>query len=191
MEHPFWIVGRGWIQARYLKSDDLLLSRKRETIPIKSIESRKGIFTVYNIEVEGFHTYFVSKKEVLVHNKAARNNNPTPPSIYDSHGKLRILQASELDNAAKELKKELKSDLTVALARVVNVDGSITMAVATNGGGQISKSLSELIKKSDGWERVSRNGFSSIHAEERIIAKYGNSVEADTVDELNKEKLFA
>ena len=39
---------------------------------IRSIQRYVGVFPVYNIEVDGLHTYLVSELGVLVHNKAMR-----------------------------------------------------------------------------------------------------------------------
>lgn len=73
--HPFWVVGKGWVNAGDLKSGDkvLLSSGKIVEITKVEIEKLKKKVKVYNFRVTDWHTYFVSNIEVLVHNA---NYNP-------------------------------------------------------------------------------------------------------------------
>ncbi|EHU1917813.1 TPA: hemagglutinin repeat-containing protein [Acinetobacter baumannii] len=68
-EHPFWIKDLGWLKASLLQSGMTLLDRDNQEITIVSqaLISNK-LETVYNIEVEGFHTYHVGELGVWVHN---------------------------------------------------------------------------------------------------------------------------
>jgi RHS repeat-associated protein len=68
-DHPFWVVGRGWVKGENLEVGDVLFTLNKCDVAITHIEYIEGQFTVYNFEVEGFHTYFVSPEQVLVHNK--------------------------------------------------------------------------------------------------------------------------
>ena len=95
--HPFYVVGKGFIEARKLKvSEKLLLSCGKEVIIEKvKVEQLAEAETTYNFEVEDFHTYYVSEKAVLVHNTC-----PVGPELpdeglanstalrYDTKGKL-------------------------------------------------------------------------------------------------------
>ena len=69
--HPFYVVGKGFIEARKLKvSEKLLLSSGKEVIIEKvEVETLTEAETTYNFEVADFHTYYVSDSKVLVHNK--------------------------------------------------------------------------------------------------------------------------
>ncbi len=69
-DHPFWVVNRStWIPASQLRSGDTLLKSDGSTIVVEEISPpRHGEFTVYNLEVEGLHTYHAGKHAVLVHN---------------------------------------------------------------------------------------------------------------------------
>jgi hypothetical protein len=73
-EHPFYVDGKGWVEARSLRIGDLLVSRSGETIPVEGIADSGRIELVYNFEVEDDHTYFVGKEawgfDVWVHNAA-------------------------------------------------------------------------------------------------------------------------
>jgi len=76
--HPFWVTGKGWVNAIDLKEGDQF-----ETIDGVSgteflrLEKPPYQIPVYNIEVEDFHTYFVETvnngRGILVHNKDAKS----------------------------------------------------------------------------------------------------------------------
>ncbi len=73
-EHPFFVVNRGWVRADQLQIGDTLLQPDGSfvTLTASQIEARSQGVTVYNLEVEGGHTYFVddaaSGAAVWVHN---------------------------------------------------------------------------------------------------------------------------
>ncbi|MEE3719725.1 polymorphic toxin-type HINT domain-containing protein [Tumidithrix elongata RA019] len=67
-EHPFWVADKGWVKAKDLEVGSLLQTEDGRVIDIDKIEKREGQFEVYNFNVEGFHTYFVSELGILVHN---------------------------------------------------------------------------------------------------------------------------
>ncbi len=69
-EHPFWVPGSGWQKASTLVPTTPLLSKKREVVRVNLSRHREGTFEVFNIEVDGLHTYHVSDAGILVHNKA-------------------------------------------------------------------------------------------------------------------------
>jgi hypothetical protein len=68
-EHPFWVKGQGWTKVSNLKLGQLLELKSGKTATITEVKDAGWKTTVYNIEVEGFHTYFVEGSGVWVHNK--------------------------------------------------------------------------------------------------------------------------
>lgn len=70
-EHPFYVVGKGFVPARELNEGDNLISS--DGVQVKTdflkIEYLQFSETTYNFEVEDFHTYYVSKNYFLTHNK--------------------------------------------------------------------------------------------------------------------------
>jgi hypothetical protein len=84
-EHPFWVPDAGWREAGTLQPGSPLLTKDGLTVRIGSIECKEGSFTVYNIEVEGFHTYYVSSLGILVHNKSVRAPWRGSPRIEDGN----------------------------------------------------------------------------------------------------------
>ena len=72
-EHPFYVEGHGWTNASDLKAGDKV---RLEDGTTGTVEKAKHAaldtqVTVYNFEVEDFHTYYVSEQKVLVHNTCA------------------------------------------------------------------------------------------------------------------------
>ncbi|MEK3885817.1 polymorphic toxin-type HINT domain-containing protein, partial [Paenibacillus sp. PL2-23] len=53
-EHPFWIVGKGWVEAQHLKVDDVLTTSDGKELAIEKIEVKKEHKTVYNFKVKDF-----------------------------------------------------------------------------------------------------------------------------------------
>lgn len=69
-KHPFYIVGKGWVSAQYLTEEDQIFKFDGSSSRIESIKIVKLQFMieVFNIEVDEWHTYFVTNQNVLVHN---------------------------------------------------------------------------------------------------------------------------
>jgi hypothetical protein len=82
-EHPFWTTDEGWVDAKDLKIGSLLQLEDGRVLDIDKIEERKDNFTVYNFNVEGYHTYYVSSLGILVHNADYAPNGPEIPRGSD------------------------------------------------------------------------------------------------------------
>ncbi|MCM1006333.1 MAG: HINT domain-containing protein [Ruminococcus flavefaciens] len=70
IDHPFYVKGRGFIEAGNLLVGDKLVSAIGEDLLIENynIELIEEHASVYNFQVEDFHTYHVGENGVLVHN---------------------------------------------------------------------------------------------------------------------------
>lgn len=67
--HRFWVPGRGWTRAIDLDGGVEAMSAAGEAVTVGAISERADAATVFNLEVEGFHTYFVGRLQTLVHNQ--------------------------------------------------------------------------------------------------------------------------
>ena len=69
-EHPFYRPTFGWTSAIELRAGDRLTLLSGEVVVIEKVQHEilEKPITVYNFEVEDFHTYFVGHSSVLVHN---------------------------------------------------------------------------------------------------------------------------
>ena len=67
--HPFYVPKQGWTDAIHLKAGDILLTVNGEYVVVEKVQHEllEAPVTVYNFEVEDFHTYYVGDG-VLVHN---------------------------------------------------------------------------------------------------------------------------
>ncbi|HGJ66973.1 TPA: hypothetical protein ENS27_16560 [bacterium] len=68
-EHPFYVNEKGWKKVIDLQVGFELKTSTNKKEGIVSIKSYQRPETVYNIEVEGNHNYFVTGSSILVHNK--------------------------------------------------------------------------------------------------------------------------
>ena len=75
-DHPFWVPEKGWIHAGDLKvgEDVKLYSGKHEKVTFIRKEILTHPIKVYNLRVEGWHTYFISTQNLLVHNATYKFN---------------------------------------------------------------------------------------------------------------------
>ena len=82
--HPFYVQGRGFIEADKLLVGDKLISVNGEDLVIEEffIEETAEPVDVYNFQVEDYHTYFVGGNKVWVHNA----NYPKDPNKLLDHG---------------------------------------------------------------------------------------------------------
>ena len=73
--HPFWdAADREWVDAGRLAGEDRLRTFDGELLPVADVRPFQRVQTVYNLTVDGIHTYHVLAGDmpVLVHN----NNVP-------------------------------------------------------------------------------------------------------------------
>lgn len=68
-EHPFYVNEKGWIKVKDLQVGFELKTNTNKKEGIVSIRRHQRPETVYNIEVEENHNYFVTGSSILVHNK--------------------------------------------------------------------------------------------------------------------------
>jgi hypothetical protein len=63
LEHPYWVWGRGWVQARDIRVGDRLLGSRDEELIVVDHDVRKQEADHYNLEVEDWHSFFVAQRE--------------------------------------------------------------------------------------------------------------------------------
>jgi len=79
-EHPFYAPVKGWTKAAYLRAGDILVLVNGDYVIVEKVQHEiiDTPVMVYNFHVEDFHTYYVGKSAVLVHN--ACSSKPTSPN---------------------------------------------------------------------------------------------------------------
>lgn len=67
-DHPFYVEGIGWKTTIELVAGDYIETDGNGAMSVISVVDQKRFDKTYNFEVEGYHTYYVTKRKVLVHN---------------------------------------------------------------------------------------------------------------------------
>ena len=75
--HPYFIVGYGYVDAGNLIEGDIVLLANGEEAKVEKVEIEflTEPVTVYNFEVKDWHCYFVGEEGVLVHNDSCVNTS--------------------------------------------------------------------------------------------------------------------
>ena len=86
--HPFYVQGRGFINAGNLLVGDKLVSVNGEDLIIEDyyLELTEEPVSVYNFQVEDFHTYFVGDCAVWVHNAECKVSSSRREHILEGEG---------------------------------------------------------------------------------------------------------
>ena len=67
-DHPFYTVGGGWKTTIELSEGDLIETDGNAPMKVASVVDESRTDLTYNFTVADFHTYYVTKRNVLVHN---------------------------------------------------------------------------------------------------------------------------
>ena len=90
--HRFWVDGKGWTAAEDLRAGDKFDLYSGKHAAFAGAERERGKTTVYNLEVDGTHTYFVGDSGVWVHNGCGwgpgKAKDPVANAFehYEKHG---------------------------------------------------------------------------------------------------------
>ena len=112
--HPFYSPVKGWTDAVNLRAGDILVLVNGEYVVVEKIQHEilETPVTVYNFQVEDYHTYYVTNAGVLVHNKCI-NDHKTGRTVerdikFDSERQARSFARTKvghnpLDNGSGKL----------------------------------------------------------------------------------------
>lgn len=129
-EHPFWVKGKGWVKAKDLQKGDLLEDENGVGLPVEKILIKIEKTTVYNFEVEDFHTYYVSDTGIWVHNTC----------IDGLYGFDKGITSDEIRQINKKFggSSELNGNIESALENAARYDGfwektaAVTRSIVAN-----------------------------------------------------------
>lgn len=68
-DHPWWVAQKGWRRTDELSPNDIISTIDGVGVRVISIAATEQTKPTFNFEVAEFHTYFVGKEGVLVHNQ--------------------------------------------------------------------------------------------------------------------------
>jgi RHS repeat-associated protein len=159
--HPFWIIdgndlsdrppasgvpenerattpfGR-WVEARSLRAGDVTWLLDGETAPISAVSGTNAHVRVYNLTVEGNHTYSVSGLGVLVHNGCGQDLTP------------RAARRQAMRDAGVPTSQQPRVQVSVKAKNGTKVGRQYTYDKPTSGGGNqtisVQHSLTDSVK---------------------------------------------
>ncbi len=70
-DHPYYVKGQGFVSAENLCIGSVLVDSNGEELTVDGLfreSCNDEVATVYNFQVEDYHTYFVGHTMILVHN---------------------------------------------------------------------------------------------------------------------------
>jgi len=125
--HPFYVEGKGFVKAKDLTTEEKLTLSDGKQVEIEKIEIEKldKPETKYNFEVEGFHTYYVTEKAVLVHNVCASTLDPADIRFTQDSISSTFRDGSSIDDLIEGLKNGTISADEIPTIRVFEMDGKI------------------------------------------------------------------
>ena len=116
--HPFWVPQKGWTDAIDLRAGDRLQLLNGVYVIIEQVQHEllETPVTVYNFEVDDFHTYYVGDTSVLVHNKCGtqhgnslKTSKPAEGYVLKENGTGRVLKFGETTMGPKRYTKSYLS----------------------------------------------------------------------------------
>ncbi|UJR78745.1 polymorphic toxin-type HINT domain-containing protein [Sandaracinus amylolyticus] len=81
--HPFYVANRGWVRAEELRTGDEVFTSRGGWARIASGTWIEASQLVYNLEVEGSHSYFVGQAGVWAHNSCVQANKAAGDAFRD------------------------------------------------------------------------------------------------------------
>ena len=115
VNHPFYVKGHGFMVASELYVGDKLINSDGNVLLVESItiELTEEPTKVYNFQVEDFHTYYVGKNCVLVHNKCDRTGKQQRLKELMNDDKVSRSIRGELKNQMRQIKAGKYKNLKV------------------------------------------------------------------------------
>lgn len=67
-DHPWFVVGKGWVETVNLASGDRIVSAEGADLVVQSLTPTERTERTFNLEVSGPHTFLVGEDGAVVHN---------------------------------------------------------------------------------------------------------------------------
>ena len=105
--HPFWVPEQGWVPAEKLQLyDEVELSDGTHALIENLWHEKTGEeIPVYNMEVEDFHTYYIAKTGVLLHNDGGCGHSGGKVRISSKSGKYSNVTFATEDKLVSHFEK--------------------------------------------------------------------------------------
>jgi hypothetical protein len=161
--HPFQVQGRGWVAAGDLEPGDLVVSSGGGHLRVASNQDSARSSTVYNFEVEDFHTYFVGHGAAWVHNQTKKDDCGKKEHDPELGGFKNGISADEITDINKRFNDGSiqTGDVSTVLANAARQSGFFNKAASiirdiagghkfTNGNKRTAQAvIEELMKRNN------------------------------------------
>jgi len=136
-DHPFYVLNKGWVETVDLVNGDLVEVKDGEPLIVKSVVKTGRKDMAYNFSVDDFHTYYVTKRDVLVHNcgrNGARNNAKRDAGIPSNQQPNSVNRVPLTDKNGKVILDENGRPVMTREYNYTRTDGS-TVVIQDHGAG--------------------------------------------------------
>ena len=180
VDHPFYVQGRGFIDAGNLLVGDKLVSSIGEDLLIENynIEETEHLIDVYNFQVEDFHTYHVGECAVWVHNADCTIEFKNKPGYDEEEFNQQLLD--QQNGLNKMTVEEYQKNRAAYEANGRAPDSSSYQQAARQEA--ISNRMTENIKNGMSYEEASAEaanwaeGQAALHTPDQIAGGNANSI---------------
>ena len=145
-KHPFYVPKKGWTEAVRLRAGDILVTVNGEYVVLEKVQHEllEAPVTVYNFQVEGYHTYYVGESGIRVHNANCGNN-------YS--GKAFASTPKNSREMLSFLKSKGFSVVSQEGSHIKLTSGQYTVIVPNHGGKDLPMgTLRSIIKQAGLWQ---------------------------------------
>ena len=178
--HPFYVNNRGFVNAGELKVGDELLDSDGEVLFVENytVELTKDLITVYNFQVEDFHTYYVGKNCVFVHNaectiefnnKSGLDEKEFKQQLADQQKGLNELTVDDYLNNRKQYQKNGRASDSAKYQRQARKDA---ITAKTNEFMKQGMKRSEAKAKAKAWAK----GKAALHGPDQIAGGRASNI---------------
>lgn len=102
-EHPFYVKDKGWTKTIQLLVGDKITTADDNIVTVFAVRLSPTRQDTYNFEVDDYHTYFVGKNKLWVHNECFDKQ-----LVWDSVGKLPKSERRSVSSLLALREKHLK-----------------------------------------------------------------------------------
>nr|WP_253298428.1 polymorphic toxin-type HINT domain-containing protein [Paenibacillus sp. MSJ-34] len=140
-EHPFWIVGKGWVESKNLEIGDVLTTSEGKELALEKIDVKKEYKTVYNFMVNDFHTYFVSNLGIWTHNACSIGTDFGKQGILANNPGIKVNWGNKTKHGFdRMLERGVTTDMVndwVRTGKALSQDGGKKFLFVTKDGAAV------------------------------------------------------
>ena len=144
LDHPFWVNNK-WIEARELTLGDSLSLYDNSSSVITQISQIDTLVTVYNFEVEDFHTYFIGNTHIFTHNNGCSPDDDKYKALQKSMEEVELVKLETRDLQAQvSIYSKVVADAKKNLTKTKKEFERLQIVNPYNSEAERLKRLSEL-----------------------------------------------